>query len=124
MSLRWLSATIGVKFRPGLRRRMAPEAQRSLTAEIGTDVLTIHRVWLRNLVRDPDVSDRPEPTVVAWIDTDGRADVAAWLAGDDAPKAYLGTPPEVRTDWIFLPALPEAILIGVVEGQARGGDSV
>ena len=116
MSLRWLSSTVGAKFRPGIRRRMAPEARRDLTTEINADVLSIHRVWVRNLIRDPAEGRQPEKTVVAWVEASERAEVAAWLAGPPSDAVAPYEQPEVRTDWIFFPATPEAILIGVVEG--------
>lgn len=51
-----------------------------------------------------------------WIDAEARSDVAAWLEGTDEADAQS----QVRTDWVFFPATPEAILIGVVEGRRDG----
>jgi hypothetical protein len=95
---------------------MAPEAVRNLTTEIDADVLDIHQVWVRNLVRDPAEGSPPEKTVVAWVDDGGRSDVRAWLAPPDAGESH----PDVRTDWIFFSAALEAILIGVVEDEPSG----
>jgi hypothetical protein len=117
MSLRWLSATIGVKFRPGIRRKMAPEARRDLSVEIDAHVLSLEHVWLKNVVQEPGRIVQPEISVIAWVDPGTRSEVAAWLA--DAGTATAGSDvrrPTVRTDWLFFPLAPEAILIGVVEG--------
>jgi hypothetical protein len=43
--------------------------------------------------------------------------VAAWLDGAEDGADDDGPEPEVRTDWIFIPTTPEAILIGVVRGE-------
>ena len=114
MSLRWLSSMVGGKrmARPGVRRKMAPEAQRDLLAEIDADVVAVRRVWAREIVVDPDESAESEMTVIARLDVEIRPEVLAWLngAGDDAAE------PDVRTDWIFFPATPEAILIAVAQG--------
>jgi len=113
MSLRWLSSVVGGRriARPGVRRRMAPLAQRDLAAEIDADAVQVERVWARSVVRAPDADGAAERTVIAWIDAETRPDVMAWLEGRAGVEAL----PGVRTDWIFFPATPEAILIGVVE---------
>lgn len=116
MSLRWLSGMVGGRriARPGVRRRMAPLAQRDLAAEIDADAVPVERVWARSVVRDPEHGAARERTVIAWIAAGARPDVRAWLDGAAGGEAA----PHVRTDWIFLPAAPEAILIGVVEDVA------
>ena len=116
MSFGWLSEMVGGRrvARPGVRRRMAPQARRDLTAEIDADALEVLDVWSREIVREPDYGGRPEHAVIAWVDADARLDVAAWLdgAGDDDARS----PRSGRTGSSF-PAAPEAILIGVVEGR-------
>ena len=105
--------------RPGVRRRMAPQARRDLLAEIDADAVAVRRVWARAIIAEPGDGAEPEITVIARVDARARPDVAAWLDGDgDA-----GAEPEVRTDWIFVPATPEAILIGVVDGGDDGTSS-
>src|SRR5215207_6604779 len=104
MSFGWLSSTVGARLRPGIRRRMAPLALESLAAEIDAAALTVRRVWLRELVRDPAAGAEPEPTVIARVDPGLRDEVAAWLdVGSPADME-----PAVRTDWLFFPATPEA----------------
>jgi hypothetical protein len=117
MSLRWLSGMVGGgRGRPGIRRKMAPEAQRDLVAEIDADVVAVRRVWARAIVLDPDDDAEPEQTVIARVDAEARLDVTAWLEGTGGEDAQ----PEARTDWVFFPSTPEAILIGVVEGGEAG----
>ena len=114
MSLRWLSSVVGGKrmARPGVRQRMAPRAQRDLADEIDAAAVTVRRVWAREIVVDPGDGAEPEITVIARVNAEARSDVTAWLDGPDDASAE----PEVRTDWIFFPATPEAVLIGVVQG--------
>lgn len=90
---------------------MAPQAQRDLAAEIDADAVPVERVWARSVVRDPEGGGTAERTVIAWIDAETRPVVMAWLEG----SAEIDALPGVRTDWIFFPSTPEAILIGVVE---------
>ena len=109
----WLSSRVGARLRPSLRRRTAPLAQESLAAEIDADALTVRRVWLRELVCDPAGDAQPEPTVIALIEPGPRSEVVDWLEAAIPTDAT----PAVRTDWLFFPATPEAVLIGVVEGD-------
>ena len=120
MSLRWLSSMVGGKrmARPGIRRKMAPEARRDLAAEIDQDVVPVRRVWALKIYFESDGAWGPEETVIVRVDGEARPDVMAWLTGaarDD------DTPLEVRTDWVFLPMMPEAILIGVAERAGEPG---
>jgi hypothetical protein len=90
---------------------MAPVAQRDLASQIDADALPVLRVWARPLILASDADSQPEPTVIARIDPGLRADVTAWLNGDAAQME-----PAARTDWLLFPAVPEAVLIGAVEG--------
>jgi hypothetical protein len=121
MSLRWLSSMVGGKrmARPGIRHKMAPQAQRDLLDEIDADVVPVRRVWARDIVVEPGDGAEPEITVVARVNAEARPEVAAWLDGSDDANAE----PDVRTDWIFFPATPEAILIGAVGGAEGEGPS-
>ncbi|MFN8636543.1 MAG: hypothetical protein U0893_22065 [Chloroflexota bacterium] len=116
MSLRWLSKTVSGGRSFGVRRRVAPEAQRDLSSEIDAHVVPVLRAWRRDLILGLDEDAEPERTVIAWLDADARPDVAAWLADVDADDA---SPPSARTDWLFLPAVPEAILMVVVGENAE-----
>jgi hypothetical protein len=99
---------------------MAPLAQHDLAAEIDADALAVEDVWAEEIVRDPDEGGWRERTVIAWVDVEVRPDVAAWLNGADGDAEGDDDRRAVRTDWIFLPTIPEAVLIGVVEGEAAG----
>lgn len=116
MSLRWLASSVGARFRPGVRRRMAPLAQRDLSSEIDADALTVVRVWARALARQPDPDREPDTLVIARVDPGFRTEVTTWLAEighDDAD-------PSVRTDWLLFPAAPEAVLMAAIEGAIDG----
>lgn len=120
MSLRWLSKTVSGGKSFGIRRRVAPEAQRDLTSEIDAHTLPVLRLWRCGLLRDPDEDGQLARIVVAWVEADARPDVAAWLGTVDDTAAADATAPSVRTDWLFLPAVPEAVLMGVVGEGADG----
>ena len=98
--------------RPGIRRKMAPQARRDLLDEIDGDAVAVRRVWARDIMVYPGDEAEPETTVIARVKAEGRPEVAAWLDGTEDADAE----PDVRTDWIFFPATPEAILIGAVDG--------
>ena len=122
MSLRWLSSMVGGKrmARPGIRRKMAPEARRDLTAEIEQDLLPVRRVWAREMLFESDDGWAAEETVIARVDADVRPYVTAWLTGAAGEQ---DAPPEVKTDWVFFPMTPEAILIGVVAGLGGSAEA-
>lgn len=107
MSFRWLASTVGARFRPGVRRRMAPQAQRDLSAEIEVDALPVLRLWARTLVPTPDQNRQPEMVVIARVDPGQQAMIAEWLHAIDADEAE----PAVRTAWLLFPAIPEAVLM-------------
>jgi hypothetical protein len=107
MSLRWLSGMVGGRARAGVRRKAAPQARRELFAEIDAAALGVRRLWLREVLRE----EQPRKMVVARVDAHERTEVLAWLSeAPTDPSSY-----KIRTDWIFLPAGPEAILMGVVK---------
>jgi hypothetical protein len=119
MSLRWLSSMVGGKRmgRPGIRQKMAPQARRDLASEIDADVVAVRRVWARQIALGPEDGAAPEQTVIARVDAEARPDVATWLDGSDEDD---NDSPRVRTDWIFFPTTPEAVLIAVAEGGEDG----
>jgi hypothetical protein len=121
VSLRWLSSMVGGRARVGIRRRAAPLARRDLAAEIDAHALPIVRARIREIALDPDQSGQAQRAVVVQIDASARPAVAAWLEAPPPPRApgHTDAEPTVRTDWLFLPHGPEAILIGVVEGAAE-----
>src|ERR671912_594552 len=98
MSFRWLASTVGARFRPGIRRRMAPQAQRDLSSEIEAHALPVLRLWARTLIV-PDRDGQPEMLVVARVDPGLRAEVAGWLNAADSVESELA----VRTDWLLFP---------------------
>jgi len=118
MSLRWLSSMVdGKRFgRPGIRRKMAPEAQRDLISAIDTDAVAVRRMYVRDLVLDPDTGDEAEPTVIARLKVWEGSAIDAWVNQADADSPE----PDVRTDWIFFPATPEAVLMCVAEDPSSG----
>jgi hypothetical protein len=87
-------------------------AQRDLASQIDADALPVLRIWARPLILDSETDFQPEPTVIARVDPGLRTDVTAWLDGDAEQVA-----PNTRTDWLLFPAVPEAVLIGAVEGE-------
>jgi hypothetical protein len=95
--------------RTGLSRRAAPQARRELKAAINADALAIRRAWIRELPSE----DGPRKTVVVRVGVGGRPEVAAWLE-DPEPDAAAA---ELRAEWLFIPATPEAVLIAAVDGD-------
>jgi hypothetical protein len=116
MTLRWLSTMVGGKAVKSVRQKVAPYAQRELGAAVDADAVQVKRVVLRDLVLDPDESDEAERTVIARVDARSQPALDAWLNAPDADAPEL----DVRTDWLFLPAVPEAILMGVAEDPSSG----
>jgi len=95
---------------------MAPEAQRDLAAEIDRDAVEVRRMYLRDLVLDPSGSEQAERTVIARLKVGAGSPIDVWVNQADA--AY--PEPDMRTDWIFFPATPEAVLMCVAEDAASG----
>ena len=117
MSLSWLSSMVGGRAVRSARQKGAPHAQRELGAQIDADAVQVRRVLLRDLVLGPEPADQTERTVIARVDATARPAASAWL--DDAEDAS-GPALDVRTDWLFFPATPEAVLMGVAEDPTSG----
>jgi hypothetical protein len=113
MSFGWLARTVSGGGSFGVRRRVAGLARRELSEEIDERVLPVLRMWRRDLIRHPDEDAQPVRTVIAWIEADARPEVSAWLAGG-------GPALDTRTDWLFFPAAPEAVLIAAVGEETPG----
>jgi hypothetical protein len=109
MTLRWLSSMVGGRAVKSVRQKVAPRAQRELGDAIDADAVTVRRVVLRDIVLDREAGELAERIVIARVNATTRPAMDAWLTDDTAPDL------DVRTDWLFLPAVPEAILMGVAE---------
>jgi hypothetical protein len=113
---------VGGRAVKGVRQRVAPLAQRDLAAEIDADAVEVRRVLLRDLVwgteehSDAEGAMIAERTVIARVDATTKPAVDAWLHGADGQDAAL----DVRTDWIFFPSTPEAVLMVVAEDATSG----
>jgi len=121
MSLRWLTGMVGrTTPKVRIRRKAAPLAQRELAAEIDAHAVAVRRLWSRGIVRDSEQGAPADSAVIARVEVEERRELAAWL--DDADDEEAAT--DVRTDWIFFPSRPEAILIGVIDGSADGAELI
>jgi hypothetical protein len=117
MTLRWLSSMVGGRVVKSVRQKVAPQAQRELGAAIDADAIGVRRVMLRDVAIDPSSdSGEVEHTAIVRVDARWQPAIDQWLNGTDADRAAL----DVRTDWIFFPATPEAVLMGVAEDAASG----
>jgi hypothetical protein len=99
-----------------VRQKVAPQAQRDLGAAIEADAVKVRRVMLRDVVIDPEDSDEAERTVIVRVDARWQPTVDGWVNGTSTDGAAL----DVRTDWLFLPATPEAVLMGVADDATTG----
>jgi len=121
MSLRWLSSMVGGRAVKSVRQKVAPQAQRTLLTEIDADAVAIRRMLLRDLVWDDAPADAAESgtakqTVIARVDASNQPALDAWLNATGESSSPL----DVRTDWIFFPATPEAVAIAVAKDAASG----
>jgi hypothetical protein len=116
MTLRWLSSMVGGRAVKSVRQKVAPQAQRELGAAIDADAVGVRRVMLRDVVLDPDADEEAERTVIVRVDARWQPAVDTWLNGTDPDGAQL----DVRTDWLFFPSTPEAVLMSVAEDAATG----
>jgi hypothetical protein len=113
MTLRWLSTMVGGRAVKSVRQKVAPKAQRELGDAIDADAVPVRRVVLRDVVLD-EAGETAERTVIARVNTSTQPAMDLWLTGSGAPEV------DVRTDWLFLPAVPEAILLAVAEDPTTG----
>jgi hypothetical protein len=97
-----------------VRQKVAPRAQRELGEAIDADAVTVRRVVLRDVVLNRKAGKLAERTVIARVNASTQPAMDAWLTDETVPEI------DVRTDWLFLPAVPEAILMGVAEDPTTG----